>query len=156
FLEKYEVPGDISGQRPIRRNNARDLLTELQSGSSSSGAQGGESSCGNDASLEGVTCPATLEPHSSKAGYFKMPEAPNGEYTIYSSESDRYGSKQLVCVLYSVGLAFNTAMQGKSKLRIGDLNASGHKSHNTGIAVDLSGNGELQVASHNKSWKGRY
>jgi hypothetical protein len=47
-------------------------------------------------------------------------------------------------------------MQGRSKLRIGDLNASGHKSHNIGIAVDLSGNGEIQAASHIAAWKGRY
>lgn len=124
-------------------------------GSSSSLPGGGGAACSSPV-LSGVDCPANLEQHESKQGYYKMPEAPNGEYNLTSRDAARYGSQQLVCVLYSVGLAFNTAMNGRSKLNIGDLNATGHKSHNKGVAVDLSGAGELQVASHTASWKGRY
>ncbi len=157
FLARFESPCSTeSACRPhmgVRLPNAVSILAEL-GGSTPSNI--GTPGCHTSASLPGVTCPAVLEPHPQRKGYFKLPDAPAGEYTIYSTQSQRYGSQQLVCVLYSVALAFNNAMQGKSKLRIGDLNAAGHKSHNTGIAVDLSGEGELQVASHTKSWKGRY
>lgn len=108
--------------------------------------------------VNGVECPTNIDSleHSTKKGYFQMPVAANGEYDIYSPESQRYGSKQLVCVLHTVALSFNTNMAGTSKLRIGDLNASGHQSHYRGIAVDLSGFGQKQVASHTADWKGTY
>ncbi len=157
FLARFESPCSSESacipHMGIRLPFSTSILAEFGgSAPSNTGTPG----CHTSASLPGITCPAVLEPHTQRKGYFKLPDAPAGEYTIYSSQSQRYGSQQLVCVLYSVALAFNNAMQGKSKLRIGDLNASGHKSHNIGIAVDLSGEGELQVASHTKSWKGTY
>lgn len=158
WLERYEIPC-IPGPGCIPELNkrmqfAQDFLTRY--GSNVDGNAGGLGGCAATG-LDGVQCPANLQPHPSRQGYFKMPEAPNGEYSLYApTEEKKYGSQQLVCVLYSVALAFNDAMQGRSTLRIGDLNASGHKSHNVGIAVDLSGAGELQVASHTESWKGRY
>lgn len=97
-----------------------------------------------------------LQEHPSRANYFRMPDAPNGEYDIYSSQARRYGSRALVCTLYTVALAYQQARNGDSRLRIGDLNAAGHKSHYRGIAVDLSGFGEIQSASHIASWKGTY
>lgn len=103
-----------------------------------------------------VTCPANMEAHPTRSGYYKMPEAPNDEYTIYSISERRYGSQQLVCVLYSVALAYNEAMAGQSRMRIGDLNAAGHRSHKWGVAVDLSGFGDIQAASWTKDWKGTY
>lgn len=106
--------------------------------------------------LDGVECPANLEPHPTQANYYKMPEAPNGEYHIYSADRRRYGSKQLVCVLYSVGLAYDKAMGGRSKLDIGDLNAAGHKSHYKGIAVDIDAKGELAAADHTAARGGEY
>lgn len=142
---------------PLDYTSAPDFSTHLAAvgGESTGGStSSGSAVCGSG--LDGVECPANMEPHSSRAGYFKLPEAPSEEYIIYSREAARYGSQQLVCVLYSVGIAFHQQMGGRSKLRIGDLNASGHKSHNIGIAVDLSGVGELQVASHTDAWKGTY
>lgn len=104
---------------------------------------------GGGATLNGVECPANMEPHPSQAGYFKMPEAPNGEYHIYSVDARRYGSRQLVCVLYSVGLAYNEATGGKVKLQIGDLNGGEpHASHYKGIAADVDGKGEFYAADH--------
>lgn len=159
WLEVFERPCIAGSAECISELNntrlpfAQDALNQY--GSDVSGTSGGLGGCASTG-LDGVQCPAVLEPHASKSGYFKFPEAPNGEYTIYSSEARRYGSQQLVCVIYSVAMAFDSAMQGRSKLRIGDLNASGHKSHKWGVAVDLSGAGELQVASHTKSWKGTY
>lgn len=157
FLDDFESPcngqSECASHMVIRLPFSQAILSELGGNTASSV---GVSGCSTTASLAGVTCPTNLEPHPNKKGYFKLPDAPNGEYTIYSGAEQRYGSQQLVCVLYSVALAFNTSMQGKSKLRIGDLNASGHKSHNIGIAVDLSGEGEVQAASHTKSWKGSY
>jgi len=153
WQEKFEVGKHFEP----RFKYAQEVMVKFGAGSSGGSTSSTTGCAGSEsAGLQGVTCPATLEPHPSKKGYFKFPDAPNGEYQIYSTQEQRYGSKQLVCVIYSVALAFNTQMAGKSKLRVGDLNASGHKSHNKGIAVDLSGFGQLQVASHTKSWKGTY
>jgi hypothetical protein len=153
WQDHYEVG---RGFEP-RMQAAQEILAEYGSGTpSTSGSTSSTPSSGCSSGLEGVVCPANLQAHPSRAGYYLLPEAPNGEYNVYSSEEQRYGSKQLVCVIYSVALAFNNAMQGRSRLRIGDLNASGHKTHNQGTAVDLSGEGELQVASHTADWKGTY
>lgn len=161
FLERFETPclpgsSECAHElNDIRLPDAVDILSRFGSGTPSNpGSSSSSAAC--SAGLEGVQCPANMEAHPNREGYFKMPVAPNDEYKLYSSESERYGSKQLVCVIYSVALAFNEAMQGRSKLRIGDLNAAGHASHNRGIAVDLSGEGELQVASHTADWKGTY
>ncbi len=105
---------------------------------------------GNPVTVGSVTCPENLEAHPTLAGYFKMPTAPNNEYHIYSTQARRYGSKQLVCVLYTVGMAYSKVYPGKSYLDIGDLNASGHKSHNWGVAVDLDANGQIRGADHTK------
>lgn len=96
----------------------------------------------------GVTCPASLEAHPTQAGYFKMPDAPNGEYTVGTTEAQSYGSKQLVCVLYTVGINYAKLYPGKSKLIIGDLNATGHQSHYRGVAVDINAGGEIAAADH--------
>lgn len=130
------------------------LAPSTGSGDSSSSSSCGTQSVGSG--VNGVECPATMIAHPSREGYFKLPDAPNNEYDIYSRDSRRYGSRQLVCVLYTVALAYNKEMAGKSRLRIGDLNASGHSSHYRGIAVDLSGFGDIQTASHTVSWKGKY
>lgn len=116
---------------------------------------------GSNVSLNGVTCPENLEEHPTQSGYFKMPDAPNGEYTIYSTEARRYGSKQLVCVLYSVGMAYAQIYgPGESVLYIGDLNASGHKSHYKGVAVDVDAGcpeaGCKAAADHTGNAQGTY
>lgn len=152
FMTKYERPRDQSAAKIAARVSlAEASMIELGAGPSGDAL---ESGCASG--LKNVQCPTDLQSHPTQNGYFLLPEAPNEEYVIYSRPEARYGSKQLVCAIYSVSLAFNEAMEGRSRLRIGDLNARGHKSHNTGVAVDLSGFGELQVASHSKSWKGEY
>jgi lysophospholipase L1-like esterase len=105
---------------------------------------------GSPSGVNGLTCPAGQLQTVNGNGtiYYKMPDAPNGEYSIYSSDSKRYGSKELVCALYTVGINYNRIMGGKSKLRIGDLNASGHKSHKWGVAVDVDADGEIAAADH--------
>ncbi len=105
-----------------------------------------------------VQCPANLVEHPQHPGYFDMPAAPAGEYVLQPvSHPDRHhGSRELVCAIYSVALAFNQATGGASKLQIGDLNAGGHSTHKYGVAVDLSGAGEFQAASHIDDWKGTY
>lgn len=110
--------------------------------------------------LGDLKCPANLEAHPTESGYFRMPaSAPNSEYTVYSAVSRRWGSRELICVVHTVALAYNDAMQGKSKLRIGNLNTPPgrpSRSHRWGVGIDVSAAGEIQAASHNKSWKGRY
>ncbi len=98
-----------------------------------------------------LLCPEVMEAHPTQTGYFKMPQAPNGEYYIYSRDARRYGSKQLVCTLYTVALAYNSmdAYKGKSRVQIGDLNAGEpHVSHYRGIAVDLDAGGVIAAADH--------
>lgn len=105
--------------------------------------------------IAGVQCPENLE--AGPYGYYKMPEAPNGEYVIYSVQGRRFGTKELVCVLYTVGMNYNQAMSGKSKLYIGDLNGGApHKSHKWGVAVDVDGGGELAAADYTPARKGVY
>lgn len=109
---------------------------------------------GTGATLDGVECPANIESlrHPSVAGYYQMPDAPNGEYTFDggATPDQRYGSKQLVCVLYSVALAYKAEFGDRSTIDIGDLNASGHKTHYKGVAVDLSADGSVTAANdHN-------
>lgn len=97
----------------------------------------GGSGTGVGATLNGVQCPSNMEPADGHPGYFKIPEAPNGEYVFNGGTPDkaRYGSQQLVCVVYSVALAFHEAT-GDTTI-VGDLNSSGHKSHNKGTAIDI-------------------
>lgn len=153
WQDHYEVGRNFEP----RIKAAREWLAKYGSGTPSAGSSASfSSSCIGSSNIEGLVCPADMEAHPSREGYFKLPPAPNGEYEIYSIEARQYGSEALVCTIYTVALAFNDAMQGRSKLRIGDLNATGHSSHNRGVAVDLSGFGELQVGSHTKSWKGSY
>ncbi len=116
---------------------------------------GGVSGNSATASLDGVECPSNLEAHPTAAGYFKMPDAPGGEYAVVTS--DRYGSQQLVCVLHSVGMAYGEQYQGKSRLIINDLTAaSGHQTHKTGINVDVNAGGDTAAANHTVSAVGAY
>jgi len=110
-------------------------------------------SAGSGVGLEGLTCPSqdSLETRVvSGFTYYKMPEPPNDEYFIYSNESRRYGQYELICVLYSVGLAYHEAYPN-SQLYIGDLNAAGHNTHNTGHAVDVLAQGSPWAASYDSS-----
>lgn len=69
-------------------------------------------------------------------GYFQMPPATDGSYVLLSCANRRWGSKDLISVLYTVARRWKTEFP-KGRLNIGDLNAIGHKSHNWGRANDL-------------------
>lgn len=71
-------------------------------------------------------------------GYYRMPPAPNNEYIFASNTPDehRCGSKKLVDILYDIGIKWHQRYPN-SRLNIGDLNATGHKSHKNGIDVDI-------------------
>lgn len=159
WLESFEVPclpgsAECDEEMGVRLPFANNWLSQQ---GTSSGTSGGQSAGCVGSNIDGVSCPTVLEPHLSRAGYFRFPDAENGEYVTYMSETRRFGSQELVCVIYTVALAFNEAMGGRSQLRIGDLNAGEpHVTHAEGTSVDLSGAGELQVASHTKDWKGTY
>ncbi len=68
-------------------------------------------------------------------GYYQMP--PEGPYIIYSSPERTCGSKMLVDMLYTSGVWWKT-LYPDEPFYIGDLNASGHKSHRTGVDVDVA------------------
>jgi len=137
------------GQEEEQRLEYAQQVLDTYGGGSGGGGQSAE--CAGYSGLDGVQCPANLEAHPSQPGYFRMPDAPNGEYTKYSIPERQYGSRELVCVLYSVALAYYEQMDARSHMDIGDLNASGHKSHYKGIAADLDGQGEI-VAADNENY----
>lgn len=88
--------------------------------------------------INGVTCPPNLGGPNAQ-GYYQMPPATRGEY-VFSNPScggQHYGKKELVCTLYTVALAWMKKYPD-SRARIGDLNATGHKSHKWGVAVDFT------------------
>lgn len=70
-------------------------------------------------------------------GYYQMPEPQNGEYVVYSCSARRYGKKEMIGVLFTVALNYKAKFPA-SRLRIGDINAAGHKTHNHGTAVDIN------------------
>jgi flagellum-specific peptidoglycan hydrolase FlgJ len=98
-------------------------------------------SCDTGGGLDGVECPLEEgqfeKVNVNDTTYYKLPDAPSGEYTIYASDKRRYGHKQLVCAIYSVAKAYKAKYDGKSQVSVGDLTAAGHKSHFWGIAVDI-------------------
>jgi hypothetical protein len=98
----------------------------------------------------GLQCPSDLSKTVSVSGftYYQMPAAENGEYTFDPGavEAQRYGQKELVCVLYTVAKNYKEKYGTKSTVKVGDLNASGHASHKWGVAADLNAKGALAAA----------
>lgn len=85
-----------------------------------------------------VSSPPNLGAQNS-AGYYLMPNSPTGDYVFAEGTctAQRYGQKALVDVLYTVAQNWK-AKYPDSRLRIGDLNASGHASHKWGYDVDVT------------------
>jgi murein endopeptidase len=86
-----------------------------------------------------VSAPITEGP--DKNGYFRMPDAPNGEYTFWPNtpEKERYGSRALIDTIYTVAMEW-AKKHPEEKLVIGDMNVpppNRHLSHRTGIDVDI-------------------
>ncbi len=71
-------------------------------------------------------------------GYCQMPKSTDGSYAFEAPTCDgqHWGSKDLIGTLYTVAKRWKQKYP-KGRLNIGDLNASGHKSHFFGIAVDM-------------------
>ncbi len=85
-------------------------------------------------------------------GYYAMPPSINGAYTIYSLPCRRYGSLELVSVLYTVANRWKQ-FYPEGWVNIGDLNAGWpHNSHKWGVAVDLDAttNGADWAADYTK------
>lgn len=88
-------------------------------------------------------------------GYYRMPNAPNGEYDFYNPNISPYntqptpakngvGPDEKCGRLELTNLIYKTAQQwqaqyGKdgSRINVGDLNAAGHISHSNGVDVDI-------------------
>jgi hypothetical protein len=136
-------------------NTTIDNLVELSSTEKTdkiyaNTASGGASS--SDSGIDGVECPPNLGgPDPARNNYFQLPKNPDA-YSSYSPPNEQYGSKELVCVIYTVGKGLK-AKYPNSSLHIGDMNANGHKSHFWGIAMDLVAlnNGGIFAADNTKS-----
>ncbi len=150
WLEQWE--GAAGQNEGGRLEFAQQVLDEYGGGVGS--ASGGGGNCSGASGVDGVECPANMEPHPTQAGYFKMPDAPNGEYTFDggAGPEQRYGSETLVCVIYTVAMAYKQKYQDQSTVDIGDLNASGHKSHYKGVAVDISADGVIAAANDHSGY----
>ena len=95
--------------------------------------------------------------NASSKGYYKMPNAPNGEYVFGGwnrCDSHKYGSKALIDAIFTAALRWK-AKYPQYTFRIGDLNGAdvksypgqGHQSHHNGVDVDIVtyGNWNLQI-----------
>jgi len=103
---------------------------------------------------QGIINPPNIESANSE-GYYKMPQAPNGEYTFGGWNfcgAHSYGSKELIGAIYTAALKWK-AKYPQYTFRIGDLNGrkvpayQGHSSHGNGVDVDIVtyGNWNLQI-----------
>lgn len=111
-----------------------DLCVEqLEGGGSSDDDSSGESGDGNL-----MSHPNLGGPESN--GYFRMPDAPSGEYTWLpgAPPSQRCGTRKLVNFTYTMAVKYHEKYPD-APLIIGDLNASGHLSHRNGVDVDIYG-----------------
>ena len=149
FEANYEVSGGAAMEQ--RRNYALQVYQLYGGGTGTAGA----SNCGGTG-VNGAICPDNIESlrHPTQAGYYQLPDAPNGEYTFDggTGPEQRYGSKQLVCVVYTVALAYKDKYKESSTIDVGDLNASGHETHYKGVAVDLSADGSITAANDHNSY----
>ncbi|MBU2632840.1 hypothetical protein KKG52_03940 [Patescibacteria group bacterium] len=99
----------------------------------------------------GYEQPKIITPHPYKLGYWQLPKSSDGSYKIYTCSGRTWGSKELVGVLYTVSKIWKQK-HPSGWINIGDLNATGHKSHKWGRAVDLDAttNGKDWVADFTK------
>lgn len=84
----------------------------------------------------GYNQPSIMTPHPFKMGYFQLPKSQPGNYKIYTCPGRTWGSKELIGVLHTVSERWKQ-LYPQGFVSIGDLNATGHKSHKWGRAVDL-------------------
>ena len=76
-----------------------------------------------DTPVEGVECPTNLKKTIKVGGstYYQMPEAQNGEYTFDpgTPQAQRYGHKELVCVIYTAAKQYKAKYGDKSTVKVG-------------------------------------
>ena len=89
---------------------------------------------GGPSGVNGLQSPPNLGAADSQ-GYYRLPPSAGGSYRTYSTPGEQCGSLALIQTLYTVSQAWKARFGGY--LYIGDLNASGHKSHRNGVDVDL-------------------
>ncbi len=121
--------------------------TEIGMGTPSSSVSVEESK--EEGTVDGLECPSNLKTQKvSGATYYQMPASTDGEYTFDPGAvpTQRYGKKELVCVIYTVAKAYKAKYKDASTVKVGDLNASGHASHKWGVGVDLNAKGSKAAA----------
>jgi len=99
----------------------------------------------------GLECPANLgAPSPERHNYYLLPDALNGEYRKDRADSHYYGTKEMICTLYTAGKKFEASEFGsQATLTVGDINNKpNHATHRWGIAVDVYMAGEICVANH--------
>ena len=110
----------------------------------------------NDKEIYPPPAAKSFKPQGPLAGgYYRMPNAPNGEYSFYNPNiapyntqptpakngvgyDEKCGRLELVNLTYKISQEWQ-AKYGKdgSRINVGDLNAPGHISHKNGVDVDI-------------------
>jgi hypothetical protein len=101
--------------------------------------------CLTYSSFTGITMPPNLtncfnappEVSGGIAGqYCEMPPSLDGAYKLFGT---KWGSKEMIGVLYTVAQQWKIYTHGAGHLKIGDItNSGGHKDHYFGVSVDLT------------------
>lgn len=128
----------LGGKQPLRKDEQQFVdtmktLTDFKmSENPPAGKNSGAPETGRATSPPNLGGPNTL-------GYYQMPEPTADEYVFSpgTCPAQRWGQKDLINVIYATAKAWKARFPD-SRLRVGDLNASGHNSHRWGVAVDIS------------------
>lgn len=152
---EFNATFEVGINTPQRQANAARFFTEYAQSATPPppGSVGGGGGAGANCEVpvvEGLECPAAMRPHPTVADYFLMPDAPNGEYVANRAENRRWGSRELVCALHTVGMNYFREMNGTSRLIIGNLNTPYGRpsvSHRWGTANDQWADGDVQAAT---------
>lgn len=107
--------------------------------------------CASPVGPDGIIYPPGMVEHPTRPGYFQFPLPTDGSYRFEapSCRGQHWGSKELIGVLYTVAQRWKQQYP-EGRLNIGDLNATGHKSHNWGRAVDMD------ATTNGRDWVGDY
>ncbi len=108
---------------------------------------GPSSAADNTGNPVGLQCPE-LEAHPTIDGYFRMAEQSDIFYYKHPNATERqYGSRELICALYTMSVNYNNATNQESRVRITALTEAGHITHKTGINADFSADGAFVAAN---------
>lgn len=139
FEKEFEISG-VESSWPIRITHAKSVLRRFGNGTSlgaidvSLGTLCADLATG----IGSLTLPAGIGP-ANPYGYVQMPESPSGAWRFDAGAcpAQRFGKPALLAVLATVSNRWKE-LHPRGWIKIGDLNASGHRSHNWGVAVDLN------------------